>query len=613
MSVVTNQHGTRPASARVWASIRSVAICAASAAIAGTLLASGCGHPMAGHARAVPPVAVRFVDVTSQAGIHFQHNNGAHGKKYMPETVGSGIAFLDYDNDGWQDVLLINGTNWPRDPDRHTTLKLYQNRGDGTFADVTHESGLDVELYGMGVAVGDYDNDGWEDIYITALGPNHLFHNELGRGYTSGTPRHRAFFHDVSVVAGVAGVPVPESGLRWKWSTSAAWFDYDRDGKLDLFVCNYVHWSPETDVFCGDNGRKSYCAPTSYIGVCCTLYHNEGNGRFRDVSEETNIRTPKTAGKSFSVAIADYNGDGWPDIAVTNDTWPNFLFINQQGKKFVEQGVEAGIAFGESGKAKAGMGIDAGDWNNNGRFGLLVGNFTGESLSLLENDGTGLFTDRSHAEGLGSPSLLSLSFGLFWFDYDLDGSLDALIGNGHIDDFIKTMNSQLSYRERPLLFHNDGHGRFTDRGQESGLTQPLVARGAAYADIDNDGDLDVALLSNGERFVLYRNEGVSANHWIRFRTVGTRSNRDGIGAIVHVTHDRVVQTQTVHSGGSFLSESQHQPTFGLLRDEAASHVEVVWPDGAVEKADNLAGNAVYVVTEGQGFTKDLRGSGARIR
>lgn len=550
---------------------------------------------------------VQFTEVADQAGIHFRHNNGATGKKYMPETVGSGLAFFDYDNDGRQDLLIVNGMNWPGDEARHDTPHLYHNEGGGQFRDVTEESGLAVEIYGMGVAVGDFDNDGYEDLFITAIGRNYLFRNTLGGPRASGA----GSFVDVTESAGLEGYPIPDKGmgLRWKWSASAAWLDYDKDGRLDLFVTNYVKWSPKTDVFCGEPGKKAYCAPGAYEGFTSALYRNLGGGKFKDVSDETGIRGPGKVGKGFGVAVADYNGDGWPDIAVSNDTWPNFLFLNEGGKQFVESGVESGIGMAETGKPKAGMGIDAADWTNSGRFGLLIGNFSGETLSLFENDGHAQFVDRAHPSGLGDTSLLFLTFGVAFFDYDLDGWQDAVTANGHIDDFIHSKDIMLTYKERPLLFHNRQGGKFEEVGKRSGpgLQIPIVGRGAAFADIDNDGDLDFAILSTGDRLYLYRNDGGNANRWIRFRTVGSTSNRDGLGAVIRVTANGVTQSQVVKSGGSFLSESQRERTFGLGKAAQADRVEVVWPSGQTDKTSApLRAGAQYLVTEGQGFSEDPR-------
>lgn len=522
----------------------------------------------------------------------------------MPETVGSGIAFLDYDNDGWQDILLVNSMNWPGDAPKHGTLHLYHNNRNGTFTDVTKEAGLNIEIYGMGIAAGDFDNDGYEDLFITAIGPNHLFRNTLG---DKNRAPNQPIFQDVTASAGVQGVPMPGVPMKWKWSASAAWVDYDKDGKLDLFVTQYVKWSPEHNQWCGHNGIRGYCPPKTYEGSYCTLYHNEGSGKFRDVSAEMGIKSGPV-GKSFGIAIADYNGDGWPDIAVSNDTWSNFLFINEGGKHFSERGVESGIAAGEDGHFKAGMGIDCADWRNNGQFSLLIGNFANEGLSLFDKEvGSDLlFTDEAHEVGISEPSLLYLTFGLFFFDYDLDGWQDIFTANGHIDDIIGTYDSMLSFKERPLLFHNLQNGKFKEVGKESNLLAEAVGRGTACGDIDNDGDLDVALFNNGGKFFLFRNEGGNRNHWIRFRTEGVKSNREGIGALIRVTKGGVTQSQYVHSGGSFLSESQRQPTFGLARADAADRVEVIWPSGQHDSSGPLKANHQYLVTEGQGFREDPR-------
>lgn len=577
------------------------------AACAALLPGAGCARR---HISADPPAphspSVRFVDITRQSGIAFVHNTGARGKKYMPETIGSGVAVFDYDNDGNQDLLFVNSRDWPGVKSaRDDTMHLYRGNGNATWTDVTRAAGLAIRLYGMGVAVGDYDNDGHEDIYIAALGANHLFRN------TSGDAGHRPdapIFVDATRQAGVAGAPVAELGLTWKWSSGAAWLDYDRDGRLDLFVSNYVRWSPKLDIFCGKlNGAKQYCPPESYEGVACTLYHNEGGGRFRDVSAQTGIRTPRTIGKSFGIAVADFNGDNWPDIAVANDTWPNFLFLNQGGKGFIERGVESGIGFDDNGQARAGMGIDAADWNNDGHFGLLVGNFSAQGLSLFQNesaDGEALFSNVAPQNNVAAASLNFLTFGLFVFDYDLNGLPDLFTANGHIDELVKLSNSMVSYKERPLLFRNVGNGRFDEVGVACGLTEEVIGRGAAYGDLDNDGDLDIVMNVNGGPARVWRNDGGNRSHWIRFRTVGTRSNRDGIGALIRVTADGRTQSQRVHSGGSFVSESQREPTFGLGAAARAEKVEVRWPSGRIDRFGPLAADRQYVSTEGQGMLPD---------
>jgi hypothetical protein len=546
-------------------------------------------------------IPVTFTEIALQAGINFQHNNGAAGKKNMPETVGSGVAFIDYDNDGFQDILLIDSMNWPGDKPRHGTLRLYHNKGNGTFEDVTHAAGLDIEIYGMGVAAGDFDNDGYEDLFITAIGPNHLFRNMLGDPKRGNGP----IFQDVTASAGVAGVPMPGTDMKWKWSAGAAWLDYDKDGKLDLFVTQYVKWSPDHNMWCGHNGVRGYCPPKTYEGSYCTLYHNEGNGKFKDVSVPMGIRTGPV-GKSFGIAIADYNGDGWPDIAVSNDTWANFLFINEGGKHFKDHAVESGLASGEDGHYKAGMGIDCADWRNNGQFSILIGNFANEGLSLFDKEQDILYTDKAHEAGINEPSLLYLTFGLFFFDYDLDGWQDIFTANGHIDDIVATYNSMLTFKERPLLFHNQQNGTFVEVGKQVKLLAEAVGRGTAYGDIDNDGDLDVALFNNGGKFLLFRNDGGNKNHWVRFRTEGNKSNRDGIGALIRVTKGGITQSQYVHSGGSFLSESQRQPTFGLGSSNTADKVEIIWPSGLHDVSSPLKADRQYLVIEGQGFREDPR-------
>ena len=545
---------------------------------------------------------VRFSEIAKKAGIDFTHVNGAVGKKNMPETVGSGVAFLDYDNDGWQDILIVNSMNWPGDKPSHSTPHLYHNNRNGTFTDVTKESGLEHEIYGMGVSVGDFDNDGYEDVFLTAIGPNHLYRNTLGD-----KDRKGKIFQEVTETAGVAGVPTPGSKMQWKWSASSAWLDYDRDGKLDLFVTQYVQWSPEGNQYCGHNGVRGYCPPNTYVGTYCTLYHNEGNGKFRDVSDETGI-SKVSKGKSFGIAVADFNGDGWPDIAVSNDTWANYLFINEGGKKFTERGVESGIAVSELGHYKAGMGIDTADWKNNGKFSLLIGNFTGEGLSLFDKEDDLLFTDSAHPAGMSEPTLLYLTFGLFFFDYDLDGWQDVFTANGHVDDIISSYNSMVSFKERPMLFHNQGNGAFSEVGMPSGLTQAAVGRGVAFGDIDNNGTLDVAMVNNGGKFLLFKNQGGNGNHWIRFRLEGVKSNRSGIGALVRLTRNGVTQSQYVRSGGSFLSESQHQPTFGLGKLDRFDKVEVLWPSGQIDSSGSLKADRNYLITEAKGFSEDPRNS-----
>jgi hypothetical protein len=528
---------------------------------------------------------VHLKDVTHPAGIFFVHNNGAFGQKYLPETLGPGCAFLDYDDDGWLDVLLINGMNWPGHPGPRTTMKLYRNNHDGMFSDVTREAGLDVELYGIGVTAGDYDNDGHEDIYVTTNGQNRLFHND-GQGS----------FTDVTEAAGLGGY----SSL----STSALWFDYDRDGYLDLFVCNYVKWSPATDIFCSLDGRtKSYCTPEAYPGTTCWLFHNRGNGTFENVTGKAGLYDPTS--KSLGVTMLDYNLDGWPDLFVANDTQPNKLYRNNGNGTFTEVGVAAGVAFSEDGVARSGMGTDAADFDNSGLPSIVVTNFSDQMVGLYRNEGHGFFIDEAPRSAVGQSTRLTLGFGCFFFDVDLDGLLDLLVANGHIDSTISLVDSDITYAEPPRLFHNEGHDRFHDIAPEVGksFAAPKVARGAAYGDFDNNGALDVLMTTNHGPAYLYRNDCVK-NHSIRFRTVGTRSNRDGIGSIVRIWTPAGMRWLMVKSGSSYLSSSEHAVTFGLGSFTGIERARIEWPSGLHQELGALPEGRTYTVEEGKGIIAD---------
>jgi enediyne biosynthesis protein E4 len=524
------------------------------------------------HALELPQPAVKFTDVTAAAGIRFTHNAGRSGKKWLPETMGAGCAFLDADGDGWLDILLINGKDLvPRG--RHTTAALYRNNHDGTFTDITRGSGLDIEIYGLGVAVGDYDNDGRDDIYITALGGDHLFHNEGG-----------GHFRDVTAQSGIRNTA---------FASSAAWLDYDRDGKLDLFVANYVQWSAAGDLWCSlDGSSKSYCTPESYKGTSSRLYRNLGNGQFEDVTEKAGLADASS--KSLGVAVVDLNNDGWPDLFVSNDTQPNKLYRNLGNGRFQEEGLPAGVAFGEDGVARGAMGVDAADYDRSGRQHLVVGNFSNQMLGLYHNEGNGLFVDEAPRSPIGRSSLLSLTFGLFFFDYDLDGYPDIFAANGHIEEEIGRVQPKIQYAEMPLLFHNMGQGRFEP---VNAFTRPLVARGAAYGDFDHDGDLDVLVSTNNGPANLYRNDGGNRNHWLQLRLEGTRSNRDGIGAVVRLTSVGGTQMQTVHSGSSYCSASDLALTFGLGRDMQAGTIEIQWPSGKRQQLANVKADQRLSVRE----------------
>jgi hypothetical protein len=527
------------------------------------------------------PAGVVFTDVTEASGVRFLHVNGAFGKKYLPETMGSGAAFLDFDGDGWQDILLANSRRWPGQPGGRARPALYRNDHAGKFSDVTQAAGLDVEMYGMGVAAADYDNDGDADVYLTGLGGNKLFQNSGGR------------FADVTAASGVG---------NGGFSTGAAFFDYDKDGRLDLFVANYVEWSLEKDLYCTLDGKtKSYCTPESYKGQSPALYHNLGGGRFQDVTEPAGLKNPSS--KALGVALLDFDGDSWLDLFVANDTQPNKLFRNNHDGRFSDVGTAAGVAYSESGVARAGMGVDAADYDGSGRPSLVIGNFSNEMMALYHNEGNGLFVDEAPPGTIGKTSLLSLTFACFFFDYDLDGLVDIFALNGHVADDIESVQPKVKYAQAPHLFRNLGGKRFEAAGPRSGaaLQQPVVGRGAVYGDYDNDGDLDVLLTANGGAARLLRNDGGNANHYLRVRAQGKRSNRDGIGARVSVTLPGGGRSWAlVKTGSSYCSQSELPVTFGLGAATKAARVEVAWPSGQVDVLTDVPADRTLTVEEGKG-------------
>ena len=542
------------------------------------------------------PSSIQFRDVTQRAGVRFVHNNGAFGKKYLPETMGPGVAFIDYDNDGWPDIFLVNGMDWPGHEQKHATPKLYHNNHDGTFTDVTHKAGLDVELFGMGVAVGDYDNDGYDDLFVTTYGQSHLFHNN-GNGT----------FTDVTQKAGLLG---PK-----EFSTSAAWVDYDKDGYLDLVVANYVQWTPETDLYCTLDGKsKSYCTPESYKGTAVRLWHNRGNGTFEDVTQQAGLGDATS--KTLGIAVLDYDNDGWPDLLFSNDTQPNKLFRNNGNGAFTEKAVVAGVAFSEDGVARAGMGVDAADYDHSGYTSVLITNFSNQMLSLYHNEGKGLFVDEAPRSEIGRASLLTLGFGCFFFDYDLDGWPDVLVANGHIDADIQRVQANVKYAMPPHLFRNMGKGKFVEvtKSLGPGFGSPRVGRGAAYADTNNDGRLDLLLSTNGGPVYLFRNEAqraTAANRSLRIKLVGTKSNRDGLGATVKLTAGGETQTEMLRSGSSYLSASELVLTFGLGQHDKADTIEIRWPSGQTDRFSGVAAGATVSVTEGKGITSRREFGGTR--
>ena len=535
--------------------------------------------PLAGQPAGAP--GFRLVDVTAAAGLQFRHNSGAYGGKLLPETLGAGCAFLDYDADGWQDILLVNGMDWPGHRRQRSNLALYRNNRNGTFTDVTRAAGLDLEMYGMGVAVGDFNNDGFTDVLVTCVGQNRLFRN-TGQGT----------FVDVTRASGLGG--------RTALSTSAMWIDVDRDGFLDLFVCNYVRWSAEHDVFCSLDGKqKSYCTPEAYRGETCWLFRNRGNGTFEDVTATCGIFD--SSSKSLGVALLDHDRDGWPDIFVANDTQPNKLYRNQRNGTFKDIGLESGIALSTDGKARAGMGVDVADFDNSGTSSLAITNFEGEMIGLYRSE-SGNYRDVATQAGIGSPSRDRLGFGCLFADLDLDGRLDLIVTNGHIDDTVRNIRGNVGHAQAPHLFLNQGNGRFVDVASAggAGFANPRVGRGLACGDFDGDGDVDLLMTVNNGPAVLFRNDQTAGNRSLRFRLVGTQSNRDAIGASVRIEHGGSSQSRTVRSGSSYLSQSELPVTFGVGSRDRVDRVAIVWPSGRTEEFKDVATGRAYVYVEGKG-------------
>jgi hypothetical protein len=539
-------------------------------------LLAGC-RPTAAPPKPPPPLV--FEEVTAASGLRFTHNTGAFGRKWMPETMGAGCALVDVNGDGRLDVFLVDGTAWPGRPGRPGRSRLYLNRGDWRFEDATERWGVPPGLYGMGVGAGDCDNDGDPDLLITALGGSRLLVNEGGRRFRDAT----------------AGSGIATPG----WPTSALWLDYDRDGLLDLFICHYVRWTPATDRFATLDGvNKTYARPDAYPGEPCRLFRNLGGLRFRDVSREAGVDLPRS--KALGVALCEVlDRDGWPDLAVSNDTVPNFLFRNQTDGQFKELAQHTGMAVAEAGQAKAGMGIDTGDYENRGQDAVLITNFAGEQLSLYRRDESGLFQDVAARAGIGAPSQRFLGFGAFFFDADLDGFLDVLVANGHIQPDVAVRSSEVTHAQPGLLFRGTPGGVFQDLSATAGaLAIPRVARGAAYGDLDGDGDLDVLLTTNGGPPALLRLAGRPAAGWVRLRLEGRRSNRSAIGATITVRGGGLTQTRMVRGGSSYLSHSQLALTFGLGVGGRADEVEVRWPAGQVESFGPLTPGREHHLVEG---------------
>ncbi|MCH9656574.1 MAG: CRTAC1 family protein [Planctomycetes bacterium] len=556
---------------------------------------------------------ILFTDITKAAGIDFVHNNGAAGEKLLPETMGGGTAFFDYDNDGDQDLLLVGAQDWPwsqpQKTERASSLALYQNDGSGKFKDVTLEMGLHVSLYGMGVACGDYDNDGRVDLFISALGTNRLFKNEGDR------------FIDVTTQAGMGG-------FENLWSTSCGWFDYDRDGDLDLLVCNYVEWSREFDRaqnFTLKGGIRAYGRPQNFNGVPPLLYQNQGNGRFTEISEQAGLKILTSAtgvplAKSLGLNFYDFDQDGFLDIFITNDTVQNFLFHNQKNGTFTEVAAISGVAFDMDGNARGAMGIDIAPFRNNGTLGIAIGNFANEMTALYTSPGKEMqFIDEAVSNGLGPQTRLALTFGVFFFDADLDGRLDLFSANGHLEEEINIVQERQHYRQSPQLFWNCGSQyatEFLSLGESevgSDFTRPLVGRGASFGDIDRDGDLDLLIMTTGNKPRLLRNDQETGHHWVRFQLTSNPNHSDkglfpvsspqALGAQIQIETQAGIQNRLVMPTRSYLSQTELPVTFGLGNESIIKAVSITWPSGTVSTWDQLNSNRLYQISEQNGLVE----------
>ena len=532
------------------------------------------------------PTTVTFTDIRKAAGITFKQDSTQTDDRYYLETMGTGVGWIDYDQDGLLDLYFVQ--SGPTDiykPSTPLRSALYHNNGDGTFTDVTAKAGVAGEgHYGQGVAVGDFDNDGYPDLYVTGYGRAILYHNN-GNGT----------FTDVTAKAGVAD--------EGNWSTSAGWFDYDKDGYLDLVVTNYIEWSPQNNLWCGEKrpGYRSYCNPNNYKGQKTKLYHNNHDGTFTDVSDKSGVGKPES--KGMGVVLADFNNDGWTDIAIANDTWPNFLFLNNHDGTFRDISLISGLAASEDGKYEAGMGIDAADVDGDGWLDVYVTHLDFELNRLYHNNGDETFTDVTYKSGIGNKAMLLSGVAAKFIDYDNDGWMDILQLNGAMLDNVNLYHGEISYKEPLLMFRNLGQGRFEKASDSLGadFLKPIAGRGLATADFDNDGDIDIATNNRGDYPELLRNDGGNANHWLEVQLIGTQSNRDGIGAVLKLTSEGFVHMQQAEGGTSYMSASDPRVHFGLGKRTKIDSLVITWPSGRVDKLTDVPVDKIIAVKEGTGI------------
>jgi hypothetical protein len=533
-----------------------------------------------------PAIPVHFTDIRKIAGITFQQDGTATEEKYYLETMGTGVGWIDYDQDGLMDLFFVQSAVTDiYKPPLPLRSALYHNNGDGTFTDVTDKAGVGgAGHYGQGAAVGDYDNDGYPDLYVTGYGSAILYHNN-----GDGT------FTDVTAKAGVAD----EGG----WSTSAGWFDYDKDGYLDLVVTNYIEWSSKNNLWCGERrpGYRSYCHPGNYKGQRIKLYHNNHNGTFTDVSDASGVGKPEA--KGMGVVLADFNNDGWPDIAIANDSWPNFLFLNKKDGTFQDVSFMSGLAAGEDGRYEAGMGIDAADVDGDGFLDVYITHLDFELNRLYRNNGDGTFDDDTFRSGIGNKAILMSGVAMKFLDYDNDSWPDILQLNGAMLDNVQLYHSEVTYKEPLLMYRNLGKGQFAKVSESLGpdFMRPIAGRGLATADFDNDGDIDVAINIRGDYPELLRNDGGNANHWLEVFLIGTRSNRDGIGASLKLTSEGITHVEQAKGGMSYMSASDPRIHFGLGRRDKIDTLEITWPSGQVDKLTHLGADQIIAVKEGAGI------------